>query len=82
MKALANGIAPWMPEHFTALGTDGYGLSESRADLRNYFEINPDYICQAALVGLLRLGRLDAGQLRKHLKGLDIDPEKANPMHR
>ena len=81
MKALANGIAPWVPGHFTALGTDGYGLSESRADLRNYFEINPDYICQAALVGLLRLGRLDAGQLRKHLKGLNIDPEKTNPMH-
>ncbi|MEX0964573.1 MAG: pyruvate dehydrogenase (acetyl-transferring), homodimeric type [Pseudohongiellaceae bacterium] len=81
MKALANGIAPWIPGHFTALGTDGYGLSESRADLRNYFEINPDYICQAALVGLFKLGRLDAAALKKHLKGLSIDPQKANPMH-
>jgi pyruvate dehydrogenase E1 component len=81
MKSLANSIAPWMPGHFTALGTDGYGLSESRVDLRDYFEISPDYICQAALVGLMRLGKLDAVQLRKHLKGLNIDAGKANPMH-
>jgi pyruvate dehydrogenase E1 component len=80
MKSLANSIAPWMPGHFTALGTDGYGLSESRAELRDYFEISPDYICQAALVGLMKLGKLDAAQLRKHLKGLKIDSNKANPM--
>lgn len=82
MKALPNGIAPWMPEHFTALGTDGYGLSESRADLRDYFEINPDYICQAALVGLFKAGRLEKAGLKKHLKDLNIDASKANPMHR
>ncbi|PCI75379.1 MAG: pyruvate dehydrogenase (acetyl-transferring), homodimeric type [SAR86 cluster bacterium] len=81
MKSLASSIAPWMLGHFTALGTDGYGLSESRADLRDYFEISPDYICQAAMVGLMKLGKLDATQLRKHLKGLNIDPDKANPMH-
>lgn len=82
MKALPNGIAPWMPEHFTALGTDGYGLSEARADLRDYFEINPDYICQAALVGLFKAGRLDKAGLKKHLKDFNIDASKANPMHR
>lgn len=81
MKSLANSIAPWMKRQFTALGTDGYGLSESRADLRDYFEISPDYICQAALVGLMKFGKLDAAQLRKHLRGLDIDADKANPMH-
>lgn len=81
MKALPNSVAPWMPEHFTALGTDGYGLSESRPDLRNYFEINPDYICQAALVGLYKLGLLDSKALRKELKSLNIDPDKTNPMH-
>ncbi len=82
MKALANSIAPWMPKSFTALGTDGYGLSESRADLREYFEINPDYICHAALVGLFREGRLKTSQLKKHLQGLNIDANKANPMDR
>ena len=81
MKALPSSIAPWLPGHFTALGTDGYGLSESRADLRNYFEISPDYICQAALVGLFKLDKLDATQLRKQLKGLNIDPKKMDPMH-
>tara|TARA_B110000858_G_scaffold197470_2_gene259229 strand:+ start:46647 stop:49319 length:2673 start_codon:yes stop_codon:yes gene_type:complete len=81
MKAFASSIAPWLPGHFTALGTDGYGLSESRAELRNYFEINPDYICQAALVGLFKLDKLDTAQLRKQLKGLNIDPKKMDPMH-
>ena len=81
MKIFANSIAPWMPGQFTALGTDGYGLSESRANLREYFEISPDYICHAALVGLYKLGELDAAQLKIHMKDLKIDPDKTNPMH-
>ena len=82
MKALPNSIAPWMPEGFTVLGTDGYGLSESRPDLRNFFEISPDYICHAALVGLHRNGQLSAAQLKKKLKGVEVDTEKLNPMDR
>lgn len=80
MKALANSIAPWMPENYTALGTDGYGLSESRPDLRDYFEISPDYICHAALVGLYKKGDLSSAQLKKLIKGLNVDPKKMDPM--
>lgn len=82
MKAFAKSIAPWMPNSFTALGTDGYGLSESRADLRDYFEISPDYICHAALVSLFKIGKLEASALKKHLKGLAIEADKVNPMDR
>ncbi len=82
MKALPNSIAPWMPENFLILGTDGYGLSESRPDLREYFEISADYICQAALVGLFRDKKLSAAELKKQIKTLDIDAEKLNPMDR
>ena len=82
MKALPNSISPWMPESFLILGTDGYGLSESRPDLREYFEISADYICHAALVGLFRNEELSAVELKKKLKTLDIDPDKVNPMDR
>ncbi|MDD9890432.1 MAG: pyruvate dehydrogenase (acetyl-transferring), homodimeric type, partial [Gammaproteobacteria bacterium] len=82
MKALPNSIAPWMPDNFLILGTDGYGLSESRPDLRDYFEISADYICHAALVGLFRDGKVSSAELKKQLKKLKIDPEKVNPMNR
>ena len=79
MKALPNSIATWMPEHYTVLGTDGYGLSESRPELRDFFEINPDYICQAALVGLFRNGGINRKELQQQLATLDIDAEKTDP---
>ena len=79
MKALPNSIATWMPEHYTVLGTDGYGLSESRPELRDFFEINPDYICHAALVGLFRNGSINRKELQQQLATLDIDAEKTDP---
>ncbi|MCG8415251.1 MAG: pyruvate dehydrogenase (acetyl-transferring), homodimeric type [Pseudomonadales bacterium] len=79
MKTLPRSIAPWMPENYLVLGTDGYGLSESRETLRDYFEISPDYICHAALVGLLRAGEIDNKQLKTFSAQLNIDPQKADP---
>ncbi len=49
MKALPYGIAKWSPLPFTALGTDGFGLSESRESLRDWFEISPQFIVSTAL---------------------------------
>ncbi len=80
MKALPASISRWMPEAYTVLGTDGYGLSESRAELRNYYEISPDHICHAALVSLFTLKVLTKAELKKALNGLDVEPGKANPM--
>ena len=82
MKSLANSIRPWMPDNFLILGTDGYGLSETRDDLRNYFEISSDYICHAALVGLFREQKLSAAELKKKINKLRVNPEKPNPMDR
>ena len=76
MKALPNSIARWMPENYLVLGTDGYGLCETRADLRNWFEVSADYICHAALVGLFRAGKIEAAELAAKTAELDIDPEK------
>ncbi|MDA1370981.1 MAG: pyruvate dehydrogenase (acetyl-transferring), homodimeric type [Proteobacteria bacterium] len=82
MKALPNSVASWMPENYTVLGTDGYGLSESRADLRDYFEISTDYICHAALVGLFRDGTISTNTLKKHFAKLKFDPDKVDPVTR
>ncbi len=79
MKALPRSIAPWMPENYLVLGTDGYGLSESRESLRDYYEISPDYICHAALVGLRRASDIDAKQFKKLTADLNIDPDKPDP---
>jgi pyruvate dehydrogenase E1 component len=82
MKALPNSIARWMPEHYLVLGTDGYGLSETRQALRRHFEISRDYICQAALLGLLRQGKLDQAGFDKLVKTLDVEPDKQDPVSR
>jgi pyruvate dehydrogenase E1 component len=50
MKALPLGIAPWVPGRFMVLGTDGYGLSEGRPELRDHFEVSAAWIAYAALV--------------------------------
>ena len=79
MKALANSIGPWVPGNYTVLGTDGYGVSESRDDLREYFEISPQHIAFAGLQALARLGHIEQDVVVQARSRLDIDPEKPNP---
>ena len=59
MKKIPAGLAKWMPDAYEVLGTDGYGLSEARPELRGHFEVDHHYICQAALSALYRSGRKD-----------------------
>ena len=82
MKALPSSIACWMPESYTVLGTDGFGLSESRRDLRDHFEIGWRHIVQAALVALYRRGALSAAVLQKVSLKLGIDVVKPEPVSR
>ncbi len=82
VKALPQTIAAWMPDSYTVLGTDGFGLSETRAALRDYFEVSRDYIVQAALVAMFRENRLDEKTLARLSAQLQIDTEKFEPMCR
>ena len=82
MKSFASSIAPWMPARYTVLGTDGYGLSETRKDLRDYFEVSSDFIIHASLVSLYHTDVINKERLQSLLKQVDINPEKANPMER
>ena len=76
IKGLPGSVAQWMPPSFTVLGTDGFGLSESREDLRNHFEVSSAHIVQAALVDLYRRGRISEQEMREQLQPLGIDPQK------
>ena len=82
MKSLANSITPWMPSNYFVLGTDGYGLSETREELRSYFEISSDYICHAALVGLFRTNKISTAEFKRFAKDLKIKPNNPSPATR
>ena len=79
MKSWGMGISKWMPEAYHVLGTDGYGLSESRTDLRDYFEISPKYIALAALQLLRKEGEVTAKEVKDFIKAQNIDSAKINP---
>jgi len=79
MKKVAAGITPWIPGRYEVLGTDGYGLSESRERLRQHFEVGHKDICFAALSALLREGLFDAQVLIAHMDALDVDAAQADP---
>ncbi|MCB1688676.1 MAG: pyruvate dehydrogenase (acetyl-transferring), homodimeric type [Halioglobus sp.] len=66
-KSLPGCIARWMPSTYTVLGTDGFGLSESRAALRDHFEVDTPHIVRAALTTLYRLGKISEQTLREQL---------------
>ena len=80
MKVLPNLISRWMPRRLACLGTDGFGRSDSRAALRNFFEVDARFIALATLTELLKENQIEPAAVRKAIRELDIDPEKPNPM--
>ena len=79
MKAFAEQIRPCVPGRYTVLGTDGFGRSDSRVNLRRFFEVDANHIAAAAMVDLFREGAVTKAQVQKALKLYDIDGEKPNP---
>jgi pyruvate dehydrogenase E1 component len=79
MKVLPESIAQWLPRPLVALGTDGFGRSESRTALRDFFEVDAKHIVLATLTALAREKQIKLDVLQKAVKELGINPEKANP---
>ena len=79
LKAMPASIAKWIPGRFVALGTDGYGRSDTREALRDYFEIDARFIALAALHGLAVDGKIKSEKIDRAIKNLDINPDKINP---
>lgn len=80
LKTIPDLIRPWMTKRFIALGTDGYGRSDTREALRRFFEVDPECIAVAALHALSQDGRIPAQEVAKAIRDLGIDPEKPDPM--
>jgi pyruvate dehydrogenase E1 component len=70
MAALAQGVAAWMPPNFEVLGTDGYGLSESRTRLREHFSVDAMAVAEGALSALYRHGLLDQSRFESAMHGV------------
>jgi len=80
MKAVPEQIGRWVPGGLYPLGTDGFGRSEARAELRDLFEVDARYVTLAALRQLAAQGKFDADQLPEVAKKLEINPAKLDPM--
>jgi len=80
MKVLGDSIRQWVPGPYTVLGTDGFGRSESREALRDFFEVDAKHIVWAALTSLHEQKQIDRKALSKAQGELKINPKKLNPM--
>jgi pyruvate dehydrogenase E1 component len=80
LKLYADQIREFVPGHYTVLGTDGFGRSDTRAKLREFFEVSRDYVVIAALKALADEGRSDISIVSRAMVALGVDPDKANPL--
>jgi pyruvate dehydrogenase E1 component len=79
MRSFADQIRNFIPNRFVALGTDGYGRSDSREALRSFFEVDRYYVVLAALKALSDDGKLPASKATEAIKKYNIDINRANP---
>jgi len=80
MKTVADLIRQWVPGRYAVLGTDGYGRSDSRAELRRFFEVDRHYVVIAALNALADEEKIDKQTVSQAMEAYGIDPEKPNPL--
>lgn len=80
LKALPESISSWLPKRPISLGTDGFGRSAGRADLRYFFEVDHRYIIIASLYGLLKDKKIKPSVLQKTIKVYGLNNSKLNPM--
>lgn len=79
VKALPDSISKWLPKNVISLGTDGFGRSEGRKELRDFFEVDARYITLATLYGLAKEKKIKMKTVQKAIEQLEIDPGKLNP---
>ena len=79
VRLVAEQVSAFIPNSFTALGTDGFGRSEARDELREFFEVNRYYIVLATLNALAQEGQIKLTEVQKAIKQYKINPDKKNP---
>ncbi len=80
VRAFADQIRAFVPMKYTVLGTDGFGRSDTRANLRRFFEVDRYYIAHAAIAALAAEGKMNGKDVARAIKQYKIDVEKVNPV--
>ena len=80
VKALPDSISKWFPGRLMSLGTDGFGRSEGRNELRDFFEVDAKHIVLATLFSLAKENKIKIESVEQAIKNLEIDTAKNNPM--
>jgi pyruvate dehydrogenase E1 component len=80
VRAVADQVRAFVPMDYTVLGTDGFGRSDTRANLRRHFEVDRHYIAHAAIAALAKAGTLQARDVLRAIELYGIDQDKPNPV--
>ena len=80
VRLFAEQVRAFVPMRYTVLGTDGYGRSDTRANLRSHFEVDRYHVAHAAIVALAAEGRMTAKDVARAIKEYGIDADKPNPL--
>ena len=80
VKVMSDMIGRWIPRPIISLGTEGYGRSENRKSLRDFFEVDHRYVVIATLHALARDGKIKTSVVAQAIKDLGINPDKPNPL--
>jgi pyruvate dehydrogenase E1 component len=80
IRLVPEEIARFLPGPLAVLGTDGFGRSDARAELRRHFEVDAEHIAYAALYALAQAGRFGRNELERAAGSLGIDPDKPDPV--
>ena len=79
-KAHTDQLREFVPGRLTVLGTDGFGRSDTRRQLRQHFEVSREHIVLATLTALVDEGELDISIVERAISELEINADKPNPM--
>jgi len=79
VKAMPDSISRWVHRSFVSLGTDGFGRSDNRAALRDFFEVDARFITLGTLAVLAREKQIERSVVAQAIRDLKIDPEKVDP---
>jgi pyruvate dehydrogenase E1 component len=80
MRAHADQIRPFIAQRYKVLGTDGFGRSDTRRRLREFFEVDRHWVVLAALKALADDGEVPASTVTAALARYGLDPKKPNPV--
>ena len=80
VRAFADQIREYVPMRYTVLGTDGFGRSDTRENLRRHFEVDRFHVAHAAIAALAAEGKLTAKDVARAIKLYKLDTERPNPL--